>query len=84
MGVLKEVMMTALIGLSPILIALIIGAICWAARHFGDPTKRNETRRNAQCRMSRNETRRNGQSRFVRYETRRNRPVRVNGGVRHG
>ena len=58
MGVLKEVMMTALIGLSPILIALIIGAICWAARFFGDPTKRNETRRN--------------------------RPVRVNGGVRHG
>ena len=71
MGVLKEVMMTALIGLSPILIALVIGAICWAARFFGDPTKRNETRRNAQCRMN-------------RYETRRNRPVRVNGGVRHG
>lgn len=60
MGVLKEVMMTALIGLSPILIAMVIGAICWAARYFGEPTKRN------------------------RYETKRNRPVRVNGGVRHG
>ena len=71
MGVLKEVMLTALIGLSPILIALVIGAICWAARYFGDPTNRNATRRNAQYRMSRN-------------ETRRNRPVRANGGVRHG
>ena len=40
MGILKEVMITALIGLSPILIALVIGAICWAARYFGEPTKK--------------------------------------------
>lgn len=40
MEILKEVMLTALIGLSPIWIALIIGAICWAARYFGEPTKK--------------------------------------------
>ena len=63
MNWLVEVIKTALICLSPIWIALAIGAICWAARYFGDPTKRNERNR---------------------YETRRNRPVRANGGIRHG
>lgn len=53
MTVLKEVLLTPLIGLSPIWIALVIGAVCWAARNFGKPTKRDErsryaTRRNAQ------------------------------------
>ena len=71
MSWLEQVMLTALLSLSPIWIALIIGAICWAARYFGDPTNRNATRRNAQYRMS-------------RYETRRNRHARANGGVRHG
>lgn len=36
----EEVIRTALVGLSPIWIALVIGAICWAARYFGEPCKR--------------------------------------------
>ena len=54
MGVLKEVMLTALIGLSPIWIAMVIGAICWAARYFGEPTKqsRYETKRNRPARAN--------------------------------
>ena len=40
MSWLEEVIMTVLVGLSPIWIALIIGAICWAARYFGEPTER--------------------------------------------
>lgn len=43
----EEVLLTVLVGLSPIWIALVIGAICWAARRFGEPTERrtHETRR---------------------------------------
>lgn len=40
MSYLEEVILTALIGLSPIWTALVIGAICWAARCFGEPTKK--------------------------------------------
>lgn len=40
MSLLDEVLMTVLVGLSPIWIALVIGAICWAARHIGEPTKK--------------------------------------------
>ena len=37
MSWLEEVFLTALVGLSPILASLVIGAICWAARYFGGP-----------------------------------------------
>lgn len=40
MSWLEETMLTVLVGLSPIWIALVIGAICWAARYFGEPTKK--------------------------------------------
>ena len=40
MSLLEEVLMTVLVGLSPIWIALIIGAICWSARYFGESTKK--------------------------------------------
>lgn len=40
MSWLEEMMLTALLGLSPIWIALVIGAICWSARYFGEPTKK--------------------------------------------
>lgn len=54
MTILKEVLLTALLGLSPIWIALVIGAICWSARYFGEPTKRNryETKRNRPVRAN--------------------------------
>ena len=42
MSWLKEVMLTVLVGLSPIWAALGIGAICWAARHFGGETERRQ------------------------------------------
>lgn len=45
MSWLKEVMLTVLVGLSPIWAALCIGAICWAARFFGGATGRTEERR---------------------------------------
>ena len=41
----EEVMLTVLVGLSPIWAALGIGAICWAARHVGEPTGTKETER---------------------------------------
>ena len=40
MTVIEEVLLTTLVSLSPIWIALVIGAICWAARYFGEPTKK--------------------------------------------
>ena len=40
MSVWTEVGRTALVGLSPIWAALVIGAICWAARYFGGATGR--------------------------------------------
>lgn len=40
MSWIEEVFLTVLVGLSPIWIALVIGAICWAARRFGEPTER--------------------------------------------
>lgn len=44
---LEEVLLTVLVGLSPIWAALGIGAICWAARRFGETKERrtHETRR---------------------------------------
>lgn len=43
----EEVLLTVLVALSPIWAALGIGAICWAARHVGEPTERrtHEARR---------------------------------------
>ena len=35
----EEVLLTVLVGLSPIWAALGIGAICWAARRFGGATR---------------------------------------------
>ena len=54
MSWLEEMMLTALLGLSPIWIALVIGAICWSARYFGEPTKRKhyETKRNRPVRAN--------------------------------
>lgn len=40
MSWIEEVFLTVLVALSPIWIALVIGAICWAARHVGEPTER--------------------------------------------
>ena len=40
MSLLEEVLLECLIGLSPIWAALVIGAICWAARYFGGATGR--------------------------------------------
>lgn len=45
MSWLEEVLLTVLVGLSPIWAALVIGAICWAARYFGEPTGTKETER---------------------------------------
>ena len=42
MGWFEEVLLTVLVALSPIWIALVIGAICWAARYFGEPTERRQ------------------------------------------
>lgn len=42
MSWLEEVLLECLIGLSPIWIALVIGAICWAARHVGESTERRQ------------------------------------------
>ena len=39
MSWLEEVLLTVLVGLSPVLLALLIGAIGWAARYFGGATR---------------------------------------------
>ena len=41
----EEVLLTVLVGLSPIWAALVIGAICWAARRFGGATERTSNAR---------------------------------------
>ena len=60
MSVWTEVGRTALVGLSPIWAALVIGAICWAARYFGEPCKRT-----AECRPYRQNERRQHEARRI-------------------
>lgn len=38
----NEVLLTVVVGLAPIWIACLVGAICWAARYFGGD--RNDNR----------------------------------------
>lgn len=45
MSWIEEVLLTVLVGLSPIWSALGIGAICWAARYFGGATERTSNAR---------------------------------------
>lgn len=45
MTLFEEVLLEALIGLSPICAVMLIGAICWAARYFGGATERTSNAR---------------------------------------
>lgn len=59
MNTLQEVLLEALIGLSPIWAAMLIGAICWAARYFGGPTETEREKRRrcgAYCNGKKEET----------------------------